>query len=102
MAGQPAPEVERLLAAGLGQWHVGPPGVPAQPGPFGLAVANEPELVVGVGRWHRPARICHRQADPRSASGTAVAPGSAAKNSRDRQPKTGASIAPGNCEIRVL
>ena len=53
-------------------------------------------------RWCRVAgRVAH-QADRRSVSGRTVSAGSAAKNWRGRQPKSGARKAPGTCEMRVL
>ena len=48
-AGQPPAEGERLFATGLGQRDVGAAGVTAKTRPFGLAVADEPRVLLGFG-----------------------------------------------------
>ena len=49
VAGKPAAELDRLVAPGVGQRDVGPPGVAAEARPLGLAMADEPHV-----------RRCHR------------------------------------------
>ena len=85
-----------LLASAFRQRDVGSTGVSSQPRPFGLAVANQPDVPVVPG-WRR-----HAQDDRSVVSGLAESPGSAAKNARDRQPNNGARRTAGTCPILVL
>ena len=98
MAGQPPPSASGLLPAELGQRDVRPAGVAAEPRPLGLAVADEPELALRPAvAGSRPAAIGSVTRRGRSSGvGPLASAGSAAKNSRGRQPKTGASSVAGD------
>ena len=95
MTSQAAAEVARLLAPVLGQGDVRPTRVAPESCPFGLAVADEPRMPIR--------RRLQRHAQVRSlVSGGALSAGSAAKNSRACQPKSGAMATPGTWAMRVL
>ena len=89
MPGQPLAQRPGLRPADVGQRDVGPPGVPAEPGPLGLAMADQPDLALDL--------VAHSVVEGGTASS-----GVAAKKSRRRQPKSGARSIVGSVEIRVL
>ena len=98
MTGKSGAQGARLLAAEIGQRHVGPARVPAEQRPLRLAVADQPEVagLVGAHAAGRP------HVTPRPVSGRAASAASAAKNWRVFQPKIEASTTPGSWTIAVL
>ena len=91
MAGEPPAQGRGLVAAGCGQWHVGPPGMPAGQRPLGLAVPCQVDLALGQ-------RVAH----DRLVSGRPVSAGAATKKGRARHPKTWANSRVGHVVIFVL
>ena len=101
-AGQPPAEGTRLLATGVGERDVGAAGMAAETRPFGLAVADEPGVLLRLGDPGRRGRRGLGHAVGNAMSGRSSSAASAAKNSRGRQPKSGARRAPGTWAMRVL
>jgi len=95
VAGEPAGKGLGLLPSEVGERDIAATGVPPGPGPLRLAVAHEPDLVLGIAL--APDGIGHN-----ALSGRIVSSGVAAKNSRGFQPKAHASGSVGRVEILVL